>query len=126
MIKPNDTVYFFHWAIFYSGTVKSIKKFNDKKYKNKEFAVVKTMFGTFNIPIEECFLNEQDCLKNKKQKDIEEINKYLNGIKSKDDLIIFMLENQVCGENYDYNAKRAVLLKCEDFDIKIPLYLYAY
>ena len=109
-VKVNDYVYFFKYDLMYSGKVERVVK--------DEVIEVKTEYGCIPVSRKDCFLNEKECLEKYNEKFGHKVEKYMGMMNSMEDMIRFMMENPVCGDDRDEMALEAVKRKCGEFGIK--------
>lgn len=116
-LNKNDIVYFMHWGCLYHGQVTG---FDPEEIKGGDRLVyVKTEYGTLNARESHCYTSQQDCLLANANKNHAAAEVYMKEINTVDDLVKFMLEHQVSGEDYDEAAREAAERKAREFNLKI-------
>lgn len=120
MYKPNDTIFVYEsWTDnIYKATVNKVdeeKQIVDIFYENlvdRDGNELTFFNGMASYPFDRVYDTVQDAYAYKDNMHTEQVNKYLEEIQTKEDLINFPLTHCLCGNEYtDYDAVEAYKIK---------------
>lgn len=73
---------------------------------DKERVLVKTI-GTEGVKLCHCWPNKDACLNAERRREKAQKAEYIESVKDVNDLVIFLFEHNVVGEDHDYDAEYA-------------------